>query len=223
MLGVIVKCLIVLMPWKLRRLILNRFYHYNIHPKARIGFSYIYPKHLIMEEGATIGHLNVAIHLDKITMEQNSIISRGNWVTGFPMGTNSRHFSHNNERKSELIIGKESAITKEHHIDCTDMICIGDFVTIAGYRSQLLTHSIDIYEGRQECHSIVIGNYCFVSTGVKILGGSVLPDYSVLAAGAVLTKKYIEPYKLYAGVPAKPVKDIIHDAKYFNRDKGFVY
>ncbi len=219
----LLNCLVVIFPWKIRRLILNRFYHYNIHPKARIGFSYIYPKHLIMEEGATIGHLNVAIHLDKITMGKNSIISRGNWITGFPMGTNSRHFSHNKERNSELIIGKESAITKEHHIDCTDMIRIGDFVTVAGYRSQLLTHSIDVYEGRQDSHPIVIGDYCFVSTGVKILGGSVLPDHSVLGAGAVLTKKYIEPFKLYAGVPANPVKDIIHCAKYFNRDKGFVY
>lgn len=222
MLGVIVKCLIVLMPWKLRRLILNRFYHYNIHPKARIGFSYIYPKHLVMEEGATIGHLNVAVHLNMIKMGRNSIISRGNWITGFPTGTDSKHFSHNKERKSELIMGKESAITKEHHIDCTDIICIGDFVTIAGYRSQLLTHSIDLYEGRQDCKQITIGNYCFVSTGVKILGGSELPDYSVLGAGAVLNKKYTEKYKLYAGVPARPFKEMDHNAKYFKRMIGFV-
>lgn len=219
----ILRLLIIFFPWKIRRALLVHFWKYKIHPKAHIGFSYIYPKHLIMEERATIGHLNVAIHLDKIMMGQNSIISRGNWITGFPMGNTSRHFSHNNERMSELIIGKESAITKGHHIDCTDRIHIGDFVTIAGYRSQLLTHSIDIYEGRQDSHPITIGNYCFVGTGVLIMGGSVLPDYSVLGAGAVLTKKYTEPFKLYAGVPAIPVKDIIHEAKYFNRDKGFVY
>lgn len=220
---IILNCLMTLFPWKIRRLILINFYHYEIHQSAHIGFSYIYPKHLVMEEGATIGHLNVAIHLDKIVMKKNSVITRKNWITGFPTNTASRHFSHNKERKSELIIGKESAITKKHHIDCTDSVHIGDFVTIAGYNSQILTHSIDIYESRQDSHPIEIGNYCFVSTDVNILGGSCLPDYSVLGAGAVLNKKYTEKYKLYAGVPARPVKDICHDAKYFKRLSGFVY
>lgn len=202
---------------------MNRCFRYDIHPKARIGFSYIYPKHLVMEEGATIGHLNVAVHLELIHMGVNSTISQRNWITGFPMGTNSRHFSHCVKRKSELVLGKETAITKGHHIDCTDSVLIGAFVTVAGYHSQFLSHSIDVYEGRQDAHPIVIGDYCFVSTGVKVFGGSRLPDYSVLGAGAVLNKKYDERYKLYAGVPARPVKDIDRNAKYFDRLSGFVY
>ena len=62
----LIKLIVIFLPWKIRRIILNRFWKYEIHPKARIGFSYIYPKHLIMEEGANIGHLNVAIHLEMI-------------------------------------------------------------------------------------------------------------------------------------------------------------
>lgn len=214
--------IVVFLPWKIRRFILNHLYHYQIHPTARIGFSYIYPRHLVMKEGSRIGHLNVAIHLDKMEMGKNSIISRGNWITGFPLGTDSRHFSHKKERKSELLMGDESAITKNHHIDCTDSIRIGAFVTVSGYASQFLTHSIDIYEGRQDCHPIIIGDYSFVGTRVTVLGGSQLPGYSVLGAGAVLNKKYTEAYKLYAGVPAKPIKDIAATAKYFGRQKGFI-
>lgn len=71
----IINFLVVLFPWKVRRFILIRFYHYQIHPTARIGLSYIYPKHLIMEEGAYIGHLNVAIHLELIHMEKDCTIS----------------------------------------------------------------------------------------------------------------------------------------------------
>lgn len=215
--------LIVMLPWKIRRVLLIRFYHYKIHPTARIGLSYIYPKHLIMEKGARIGHFNVAIHLDKMIIGENATIARGNWITGFPTGTSSQHFVHDKNRISELVLGRESAITKNHHLDCTNSIHIGDFVTIAGYRSQFLTHSIDIYEGRQDSHPIRIGNYCFISTGVIALGGSSLPDYSVLGAGAVLNKEYDATHKLYAGVPAKPVKDIVPTAKYFLREKGFVY
>ena len=215
--------MVVIMPWKLKRWILNRFFHYAIHPKAWIGFSYIFPQHLIMDEGAKIGHLNVAIHLDKISMGKNSIISRGNWITGFPLETNAPFFKHDNTRKSELIVGQEAAITKNHHIDCTNSIRIGDYTIIAGYRSQFLSHSIDIYENRQDSHPITIGNYCFISTGVIVLGGSSLPDHSVLGAGAVLNKLFTEEYKLYAGVPAKPVKDIKPEARYFNRLSGFVF
>lgn len=214
---------LILLPWSIRRRLLNKFLGYEIHPKAKIGFSYIYPKKLIMEEGATIGHLNVAVHIEKVVIKKNSTIARGNWITGFPTDTDSRHFSHDRQRKSELIIGMESAITKKHHIDCTNSIVIGNYVTIAGYDSQFLTHSIDIYRGRQDSHAIIIGDYSFVSTGVRILGGSILPAYSVLGAGAVLNKAYKEEYKLYAGVPAKPIKELPNNAEYFNRANGYIY
>lgn len=159
-----------------------------------------------MGAGAKIGDLNVAVNLDSMLLGENSTISRGNWITGFPTGTKSKHFAHDKSRRSQLIMGRESAITKNHHIDCTNTITIGDFVTIAGYQSQLLTHSIDVYQGRQDSHPISIGDYCFVSTGVTILGGTALPAHPLLSAGAVLTKQYTEEWKIYAGVPAQTNK-----------------
>ncbi|MGN1375872.1 MAG: glycosyltransferase [Prevotella sp.] len=213
----------IFLPWRLKRFILNHCYHYKIHPKAHIGLSYVFPKYLEMNEGATIGHLNVGVNLDKIVLGKNSHIGRSNWITGFPTMTDSIHFAHDFTRRSELIVGDESSITKHHHIDCTNAIHIGHHVTIAGYYSQLLTHSIDIYEGRQDSHPISIGDYCFVSTGVKMLGGSILPDYSVLAAGAVIGKAFNKPYYLYGGVPAKTIKEISKNAKYMTRENGFVW
>ena len=115
------KFLLLFIPWTLRRKILIKKFGYKIHPTAHIGLSYIYPKYLEMGAGASIGHFNVAIHLDKIVIGENSSIVRSNWITGFPTGTDSKFFSHDKERKSELIIGKESAITKNHHIDCTSI------------------------------------------------------------------------------------------------------
>lgn len=221
--GVFLKVMIVLLPWKLKRYLLNKYFLYDIAPTAKIGLSYIFPDFLKMDDGSQIGHFNIGIHLSKIILGNNSSISRGNWITGFPIGTDSDHFAHDKSRKNELIIGAESAITKNHHFDCTNAIHIGDFVTIAGYNSQFLTHSIDVYNNRQDSHPITIGNYCFVSTGVKVLGGSSLPDYSILAAGAVLNKAFVEKNKLYGGVPAE-VKKHLHpdDVKYFHREKGFV-
>ena len=220
---VLLNLIVMLLPWRLRRLVLVKLYKYDIHPTARIGLSYIYPRHLTMEAGATIGHLNVAIHLESIRMGKNCTISQRNWITGFPLSAASRHFSHKPGRRPMLVIGDESAITKQHHIDCTDCVTIGRFVTIAGYGSQFLTHSIDVYKNRQNCHPISIGDYCFVGTGVKVLGGAVLPPHSVLAAGAVLSKSYSEEWTLYAGVPAHAVKEIPRSAAYFSRLEGYVY
>lgn len=176
-----------------------------------------------MADGAQIGHFNVAIHISKLIIGRNSSIARGNWITGFPEYSNSPHFAHDITRRSELIIGEESAITKNHHIDCTNAVHIGNYVTVAGYASQLLTHSIDVYASRQDSHPIAIGDYCFIGTRSVILGGSVLPAYSILGAGALLNKAFNDAWTLYAGVPAKAVKNIRPKAKYFTRKEGFVY
>jgi acetyltransferase-like isoleucine patch superfamily enzyme len=212
-----------MLPWRWRRRLLQSWFGYEIHPTAKIGLAWVFPKELSMAEGAKIDHFTVAINLDRIVMSEKAKIGRSNWITGFPTGTKSLHFAHQQNRRSELLIGAFSAITKHHHIDCTSQIEIGKFVTIAGYYSQLLTHSIDVFENRQDSHSIKIGDYCFVSTNVVILGGSSLPSYSVLGAKALLNKTYTEEWKLYGGVPAKVVKDIPKDAKYFSRKDGFVY
>jgi len=220
--GLFFKGLVCLSPWPLKRFLLTRFFGHELHPTAKIGLSWIFPKMLRMDSGSRITHLCVAIHLDEISMGACSIIDRGNWITGFPGGTESVHFAHQPGRVSRLVLGAHSAITKDHHIDCTSLIEIGAFTTIAGYRSQLLTHSIDLQESRQHSEPIKIGDYCLVGTDVVILGGARLPSYCVLGAKSLLNKAFDEEWSLYAGVPASKKGEIPRDLKYFGRDTGFV-
>jgi acetyltransferase-like isoleucine patch superfamily enzyme len=217
------KALTFLLPWSIKRIFLVRFFKYEIHPTARIGLSWVYPKKLIMDPDSSIGHFNVAVHLDLISIGGNSSIARGNWITGFPTKTNSKHFLHQTNRESSLLIGQHSAITKNHHIDCTNTIQIGNFATVAGYASQLLTHSINIELNIQDSSPITIGDYCFVGTASTILGGASLPSYSVLGANSLLNKSFLTPYRLYGGNPAKEIKELSKDSKYFTREIGFVY
>lgn len=220
---IVLKIITVLLPWPLKRFMLVHFFKYKIDKSARIGFSWIYPKKLIMDSNAFIGNFNVAVHLDLLKIGKHSSIARGNWITGFPTNTDSKHFSHQKDRKSNLIIGDHSAITKNHHIDCTNVIEIGNFVTVAGYSSQLLTHSINIELNIQDSNPITIGHYCFVGTASTILGGAALPDYSVLGANSLLNKNFSVPYRLYGGNPAKEIKELPKDYKYFTRETGFVF
>ena len=210
------------MPWFIKRRLLNKFWGYEIHASAKIGFAWVFPRKLIMKSGAKIDHFTVAIHLDKIEMGEKSSIGRSNWITGFTTESKSKHFQHQPDRSSTLLLGKQSAITKKHHIDCTNVVQVGSFVTIAGYHSQILTHSINVYDNRQDSKPIFIGDYAFIGTNTVILGGSKLPNHCLLAAKSLLSKEFTEEWKIYGGVPAKQLTDIPKDAKYFSRDVGFV-
>ncbi|WP_242693359.1 acyltransferase [Sabulibacter ruber] len=185
--------------------------------------AWVFPKKLVMGSGAHIDHFTVAINLDCIEMKEDTTIGRSNWITGFPTQTQSQHFHHKENRRAELKLHTGAAITKNHHIDCTDLITIGAFATVAGYDSQLLTHSIDVVKNRQDCAPITIGDYAFVGTNVVILGGATLPAYSVLGAKSLLNKKHREEWMLYGGVPAKAINEIPSRAKYFTRTESFVY
>ena len=145
-----------------------------------------------------------------------------NWITGFPTGP-GRHFAHQTDRRPELIVEAHAGISSRHLIDCTARVRIGAFATVGGFRSQILTHSIDLEAGRQAAEPIEIGEYCFVGTNCVLLGGSSLPHHSVLGAQSLLNKKLDEPYRLYGGVPAKPLKELSKEMEYFRRTEGFVW
>ena len=208
------------LPWPLRRRVLSRLFGYRIHPTARIGISWVFPRYLEMGPGSEIGHLTVCKGLDVVRLAEHASVGRANWITGWPKD-DRRHFD-DESREPRLTLGAHAAITHRHLIDCTAAVSIGDFTTVAGYRSQLLTHSIDIDQSRQAAAPITVGRYCFIGTNCVLLGGSALPDYSVLGAKSLLNKEFAAPYKLYGGVPATPVKALQRSAAYFNRSSGFV-
>lgn len=218
----LLRLFVVLLPWPLRRHALTAFFGYEIHPTARIGWAWIFPEKLVLGEGAQIGHFTVAIRLARIELGTHARIGRNNWITGFPR-SGSRHFAHRADRDPALVVGEHAAITKAHHFDCTDRITIGPFTTVAGYRSQFLTHAIDVVRNRQDCAPIEIGARCFVGTAVVVLAGARLPDRSVLGAMALLNQAHEQPQRLYAGVPARAVKELPADAAYFHRAEGFVW
>jgi acetyltransferase-like isoleucine patch superfamily enzyme len=216
------KATIVALPWSLKRPLLQRLFGFQLDPTARIGLAWIYPRRLRMAAGSRIDSLTVAVNLDALELGERATIGRSNWITGFPTGTASPHFVHQPDRCAELHLGTHAAITKHHHIDATNRVTIGPFTTIAGYRSQLLSHAIDLQHNRQHSEPISIGAYCFVGTSCVILGGSVLPDHSVLGALSLLNKRLSEPWSLYAGQPVRRVKAIDSLELYFSRVKGIV-
>lgn len=215
------KLLTLFLPWFVRRRALNRFLGYKIHRDSRIGFAWVFPKHLIMDAHSSIGHLTVCKGLTLLQMGEHAVIGRGNWITGFPKES-LKHFKHQPDRRPQLIMAEHSAVTNQHLIDCTSEVSIGAFATFGGFRSQVLTHSIDLEMCNESSAPIFIGKYCFVGTDCVLLGGSSLPDYCILGAKSLLNKRYSETFWLYAGTPAKPVKRLAPELAYFTRQVGAV-
>ena len=217
----ILMLLSLFLPWKARRSFLEKQFDYKIHPNCWIGFSLVFPTRLIMEEGSRIGHLTVCKNIDLLYLKAHASIGRGNWITGFPLAP-SRHFDQEKDRRPELIVGEHAAITHRHLIDCTNSVTIGKFTTLAGFQSQIITHSIDIEKNCQASLPVRIGDYCFVGTNCVLLGGSALPDFCVLGAKSLLNKNFTESYQLYGGVPARPIEKLSPECGYFRRTEGFV-
>ncbi|WP_262964950.1 acyltransferase [Methylobacter psychrophilus] len=221
----ILSLLIIPLPWFLKRLLYKLFFKYELHPTSRIGLSWVMVDNLSLAQDAKIGNLNVIKGLNNLQLGERSRIGSLNWITAFPLNTNSPHFQHEiGQRMPELVLGEHTAITNRHLIDCTNRIEIKRFTTFAGFRSTVLTHSIDLKTCRQASKPITIGEYCFIGTGCILLGGTIIPDNSVLAAGSTITSPMDNTYSLYGGTPAKFIKSLEkEDLHYFKRTTGFIY
>ncbi|MEI6335446.1 MAG: hypothetical protein WCS87_12865 [Methylococcaceae bacterium] len=220
----ILSLLIIPLPWFLKRLFYKLFFNYQLHPTSRIGLSLILVDKLSLGKGARIGNLSVIKGLYNIQLGEFSSIGNLNWISAFPLDSNSPHFQHEaDQRIPELVLGEHAAITNRHLIDCTNRIEIKRFSTFAGFKSTVLTHSIDLKECRQSSKPITIGEYCFIGTGCILLGGTVIPDYSVLAAGSTINKPMDSTYSLYGGTPARFIKRLENEnLQYFKRTTGYV-
>jgi acetyltransferase-like isoleucine patch superfamily enzyme len=157
----------------------------------------------------------------RVDLGERATIGDFNWISGLSPA-DKKHFGEETSRDPAFVMGRHAALTSRHYVDCSNRVDIGEFATVAGARSQILTHAIDFRRNRQVSAPVRIGRYCFVGTACVVLKGAELPDCSVLAAGSSLSHAFGDPFTLYSGVPAKPVKPLDRDAEYFRRTAGFV-
>ncbi|MCH5334630.1 MAG: gamma carbonic anhydrase family protein [Alistipes sp.] len=58
-------------------------------------------------------------------------------------------------------------------------------------------------------HGAVIGDNCLIGMGSTVLDNAVVPSGCIIAANAlVLSNAHLEPNSLYAGVPAKKIREV---------------
>lgn len=92
-------------------------------------------------------------------------------------------------------------------------VTIGDFTLLAN-NVQIIgcDHRFDIpgvpiiFSGRPEQLQTTIGKDCWIGANVIIMRGIKIGDGTIVAAGSVVTKS-LDSYSIYAGVPARKIKD----------------
>lgn len=217
-LSAMVIALITLTPGPIKRRLLRWVFGWEIHASANLGASLFYNVSRVrMGPGARIGHLNVFRNLRSIELGSNASIGQWNWITAATMLVDPPYAP----TSGCIRIEDEAAITSRHYIDCAGGIEIGTATTIAGVRSTILSHQIDVADSRQTAVPVRIGAYCFVGSNVLVTPGASIPDRCVIAMGATVVGRLPNRGTLYGGVPAKALKTVDEGA-YFARERGFV-
>ena len=207
------------MPQRLKRFAMGRLLGAHIDRSARIGLSIVDSDVLEMGPGSRIGHLTMLRGLRRTHLGAGASVGNLNWITASPV---FRTQSPRNTEHGCFTLGRESAVTSRHYVDCSGGVMIGEYTTVAGVRSTILSHEIDLLAGVQTSTATHIGNFCFVSSNVCLTAGSSIPDRSAVAMGAVVVGDLETSGALYGGVPARLLRSGIDAGAYFRRRKGFV-
>lgn len=109
-----------------------------------------------------------------------------------------------------ITIGKNFWANKNCVIWCTKKIIIGENV-VFGWNIILRDSDGHLVIENKKKHNvdgnIIIGSHCWICSETHMLKDSGLGNDCILGYGSILTKKYNDNNTLYAGIPAKPIKN----------------
>lgn len=117
----------------------------------------------------------------------------------------------------KLSVGDNVYIANFGNLICNKSVTIGDNVLFGP--SVVLSDGNHVFDGHDFCSKVYhkeinIGSGSWIASHVTILSGSNIPEFSLIAAGAIVSAKSCngELYAIYGGVPAKFIK------KHFSND-----
>ncbi len=225
-LKLICHAMIALLPSFLKKPIYRLICGYSIGKRAKIGFSILFVDNLEIGDDVSIGHFNIFFRSSKLAVGSNTKIGHFNLIRGgeVEIGRYVEIIRFNelnsipdpivsNETDPRLSIGDGSIITTSHKIDFTDRVKIGKRTIIGGRNSSLWTHN------RQETRPIIVGDFCYVGSEVRIAPGGEIPSSNVIGIGSVITNKLSGEYQLFGGVPARLIKPLDDEGKRLTRFK----
>jgi len=217
-----VLALIAPLPSFIMRPCYRLFFGYQIGKRVHFGFSIIDAAECQIEDDVRVGHLNVIIGVQRLTMGDHVRIGHLNIVRGgeeVRLGRYSEIMRMNeinsipepdavNPVEPRFLLGAGSIVTTGHKIDFTDRVDIGRRTIIGGRNSSLWTHN------RQRTRPINIGEFAYVGSEIRMAPGSSIPSRCIVGIGSVITSEIDAEEWLIAGVPAKPIKELSSEDRF---------
>lgn len=94
------------------------------------------------------------------------------------------------------------------YIQGVGKIYIGNYTQISA-NVGIITANHDVYDARKHLvGEVKIGRYCWIGMNSMILPNVELGDFTVVGAGSVVTRSFIDGYCVIAGNPAKVIKKV---------------
>lgn len=122
-------------------------------------------------------------------------------------------------------IGTAPGLSPGCYIQGLGKIYIGDYTIIAPNVGIISANHV-VTDYRQHKEGVVkIGSYCWIGMNAVVMPNVTLGDYTIVAAGAVVTKSFEDGYCVIAGNPARIIKhlDRASCVYYHNEYKYFGY
>lgn len=203
---------------RFKRFLLRKVLGWDIDSSARVApCVFLGVKHISLSAGSGLAAFSVYRDLELLALGTNSGIGHWNYVTAARELRTDVLDATPDTCPATLELGHNAVITSRHYIDCSGGVSVGAFAVLAGVRSTVISHEVDIVRSAQSIASVRIGSHCFVASNVLLTPGSRTPDKSFIAMGALVAGDLVKPEMLYAGVPARPIKDI-GDVAFFSRN-----
>lgn len=114
---------------------------------------------------------------------------------------------------STIVVGNDSTMEGGHlaAIEGTGIVIGNDcmFSTDIEMRTGDSHSIIDAATGERTNPSedIVIGDHVWLTAHVRVMKGTVVPSHSIVGNSSLVTKCFDTPHAVYAGIPARMVKD----------------
>jgi acetyltransferase-like isoleucine patch superfamily enzyme len=139
--------------------------------------------------------------------------------------------------KHNMIIGKNFYIGRDSQIECdavigNDVIFANRVALVGRYDHNYQQLGVPIrkasqirdkdYNWKGLDMKVVIGDDVWIGYGSIILCGVTIGNGSIIAAGSIVTKD-VEPYCIYAGIPAKKITDRFNSTEDKNKHISLYY
>lgn len=136
-------------------------------------------------------------------------------LRGTNIGSNNNVFGEMDvvDRKN-IVIGNNCSFNHGCYMNASNGILLGNDVTVSA-KACIISTGIDYksWIGGEKAHiregAVTIGNHVWIGANATILPGVTIDgEYVVIAAGAVVTEDIHDRFCVFAGVPARKIKDI---------------